>query len=175
MSDRVEPVYNLEVEGDHCYRVGESGVLVHNTSANPNLNIVTATNSTFRGEDCSDPRFYILTTLASGVLQFEVVAQLTAGNRGSVSGKEFFAAMMAHFSANVRIVEGSWSRASGLTTNIDQLNRATAAGLSVKDAAPLTWTGLRASEYGYDKVTVTLATPPGAQGNYDTARVEFSR
>jgi hypothetical protein len=26
-------VYNLEVEGDHCYRVGEHGILVHNTSA----------------------------------------------------------------------------------------------------------------------------------------------
>ncbi len=34
-SRREEPetVYNIEVEGDHCYRVGESGVLVHNASA----------------------------------------------------------------------------------------------------------------------------------------------
>jgi len=28
-----EPVYNLEVDGDHCYRVGEQGLLVHNASA----------------------------------------------------------------------------------------------------------------------------------------------
>ena len=28
-----EPVYNIEVDGDHVYRVGESGVLVHNASA----------------------------------------------------------------------------------------------------------------------------------------------
>ncbi len=27
-----EPVYNIEVEGEHVYRVGESGVLVHNAS-----------------------------------------------------------------------------------------------------------------------------------------------
>ncbi|VTS04834.1 hypothetical protein [Tuwongella immobilis] len=27
-----EPVYNIEVEGDHCYRVGEQGLLVHNSS-----------------------------------------------------------------------------------------------------------------------------------------------
>jgi hypothetical protein len=27
-----EPVYNVEVEGDHCYRVGELGLLVHNAS-----------------------------------------------------------------------------------------------------------------------------------------------
>jgi hypothetical protein len=28
-----EPVYNIEVEGDHCYRVGQQGLLVHNSSA----------------------------------------------------------------------------------------------------------------------------------------------
>src|SRR5262249_14782626 len=27
-----EPVYNIEVDGDHCYRVGECGLLVHNAS-----------------------------------------------------------------------------------------------------------------------------------------------
>ncbi len=30
-----EPVFNLEVDGDHCYRVGEAAVLVHNASAIP--------------------------------------------------------------------------------------------------------------------------------------------
>jgi hypothetical protein len=28
-----EPVYNIEVDGDHCYRVGQQGLLVHNMSA----------------------------------------------------------------------------------------------------------------------------------------------
>jgi hypothetical protein len=28
-----EPVYNIEVEGDHCYRVGQQGLLVHNASS----------------------------------------------------------------------------------------------------------------------------------------------
>lgn len=143
--------------------------------ANPNLTVVTATATAFRAEDRSDPRFFIFATLGSGVLRFEVVAQLPNGGRGSVTGKELFAAMMAHFGGKVRIIEGNWSRASGLTTNIDQVNRATAAGLRVKDAASLTWTGLRASECGYDKVTVTYEDPPAAQGNYDTIRVEFSR
>jgi hypothetical protein len=27
-----DPVYNIEVEGENCYRVGETGTLVHNTS-----------------------------------------------------------------------------------------------------------------------------------------------
>ena len=30
-----EPVYNIEVDGDHVYRVGEQGLLVHNASADP--------------------------------------------------------------------------------------------------------------------------------------------
>jgi len=75
----------------------------------------------------------------------------------------------------VGIIEGDWNRAGGLTTNIDQLNQATLAGLSVEEAAPLTSTGLRASEYGYDKVTVIHALPQGAQGNYDSVRVHFCR
>jgi hypothetical protein len=29
----IETVYNIEVEGNHCYRVGEQGLLVHNVSA----------------------------------------------------------------------------------------------------------------------------------------------
>jgi hypothetical protein len=28
-----QPVYNMEVHGDHCYRVGQQGLLVHNASA----------------------------------------------------------------------------------------------------------------------------------------------
>ncbi len=35
ITERDEPaeVYNLEIDGDHCYRVGEQGLLVHNASA----------------------------------------------------------------------------------------------------------------------------------------------
>lgn len=33
---RPEPVYNLEVEGDHCYRVGQQGLLLHNAPSGPN-------------------------------------------------------------------------------------------------------------------------------------------
>jgi len=137
--------------------------------------IVTATTSAFRAEDGRDSRFYLFATLASGVLRFEVVAQQVTGERGSVSGKQFFAAMMDHFGAKVMSIESEWSKASGLTANLDLLNRATAAGLSVEAAAPLAWTGLRASENGYDKVTVVQALPQGSQGNYDSVRVHFSR
>ncbi len=35
-----EPVYNIEVDGEHCYRVGEQGILVHNASACPSSTTV---------------------------------------------------------------------------------------------------------------------------------------
>jgi hypothetical protein len=103
------------------------------------------------------------------------VAQLSTGERGSVSGKEFFAAMMDYFGAKVRTIEGNWRSIVGIATNLDQFNRAILAGLDDEAAAALTWTGLRASDYGYDKVTIVEEDPPGARGYYTTVRVEFSR
>jgi hypothetical protein len=46
---RIESVYNFEVEGDHCYRVGQQGILVHNASApNPCPAMNTQTTCTTR-------------------------------------------------------------------------------------------------------------------------------
>jgi RHS repeat-associated protein len=47
----LEPVYNIEVDGDHCYRVGKQGLLVHNASAvticcNPPGGFVRSTGTT---------------------------------------------------------------------------------------------------------------------------------
>src|SRR5262249_49145085 len=47
-----EVVYNIEVEGDHCYRVGESGILVHNSSAG--VTTLPAPPPTFQGCDCEE-------------------------------------------------------------------------------------------------------------------------
>ncbi len=52
--EELEAVYNIEVEGEHCYRVGESGVLVHNASINPSYGsqrTITFTNQ--RGQSVS--------------------------------------------------------------------------------------------------------------------------
>lgn len=35
LTNRIEPVYNIEVAHDHCYRVVHAGVLVHNQSVPP--------------------------------------------------------------------------------------------------------------------------------------------
>lgn len=126
----------------------------------------------FKAVDSNDRRFYLFATLGHGVLRFEVVAALPDGTRGAVHGKQFFEAMMVHFGARIRMIEGSWNAANGLTTNLDLFNRATSAGLALLDAAAFTWTGLRAAEYGFSPVSIT-ASPPGAVGRFDTVRVEF--
>ena len=143
-------------------------------ATNANLNVVVATASTFKAEDRNDPRFYIVATLASGVLRFEVVARMDAGERGSVSGKMLFAEMMNHFGARIRIIEGNWTQSSGLATNLEQFNRAISAGLSPEEAAGLTWTGMRASDYGYNQVNVIQALPSNTQGSFLVVRVQFS-
>jgi hypothetical protein len=51
MRDKPEPVFNMEVEGDHVYRVGDQGVLVHNASfkkgCNPCEEVTKHTDETF--------------------------------------------------------------------------------------------------------------------------------
>lgn len=134
---------------------------------------VIATARVFRAEDPGDSRFYIQATMVSGVLRFEVVARLASGARGSVSGKEFFAAMMHHFGGRINIIEGDWNSTSELNDNLDRFNRALAAGLSFEDAAALTWTGLRASESGFGVVAAVQAKGP--KGKCSAVRVQFSR
>jgi hypothetical protein len=101
------------------------------------MKIVQATASTFEATDDVDPRFHILGTLGSGLLRFEAVARLPDGTKGHLRGREFFDAMMRHFGVRVRTIEGNWNRWSGLTTNLDLFNLATAAGLTSEQAAIL--------------------------------------
>jgi hypothetical protein len=82
-----EPVYNLEVEVDHCYRVGQQGLLVHNTSE-PKTKCKKWNAETMCWQ--VDPG---LPELAPGVEPFEPYAELynqdttteisTAGNKNS--------------------------------------------------------------------------------------------
>jgi hypothetical protein len=137
---------------------------------------VAATPATFRAEDDADGRFFIFGTLGSGLLRFEVVTLLPDGTRSPVRGRDFFDAMMSHFGAKVRIIEGNWDRQSGLKTNLDLFNKAVAGGLILEEAAlKATRTGRWADDYGYSNVTVVDLSPPNAPGNYDRVVVHFSR
>ena len=64
-----ETVYNIEVEGDHVYRVGESGVLVHNNSPSCQQYIQTlqtqaassgsSVDATFQRDECGRTEYKI--------------------------------------------------------------------------------------------------------------------
>jgi hypothetical protein len=157
-------------------------VLVHHTSANPsnpNISVDTAiTNaSTYRAIDSTNPNHFISGTLGGqGVLEFAVVAR-TQGQTSSVSGQDFFAAMMAHFGvSNVRTIRAHWSAGIDLDTNIDQFNDATQRGLQDNDAAKETWTGQRARDYGLTNTRVIFKNPQGDHpGQYVEVTVEFTR
>ena len=142
-------------------------------SPNVKPRIVTATATNFRAVDANDRRFYAIATVVSGLLWFEIVAKVANRDRGSVSGKELFAAMMSHFGSKIKIIEGNWNAVGGLVDNLDQFNRAVAAGLSQEDAAALTWTGLRASECGFNRITIEYAN--ASMGKFDEVRVHFRR
>jgi hypothetical protein len=146
--------------------------------ANPNLRIVTADASTFDAEDRTDQRFFIKSKLVGGVLKFTVVAELAGGQRGAVSGKEFFAAMMVNFLPHVTTIEGHWIAGIDLDANIQQFNALTdPAGGNLPDpeAAEKTWTGRRAAGHGFPRVAIVFKDPPGAPGKYIEIIARFTR
>jgi hypothetical protein len=58
LCEQLEPVYNMEVEGEHCYLVGQQRLLVHNASGYcPNADEMRCANLFNLGEYCNDPDF----------------------------------------------------------------------------------------------------------------------
>ena len=72
--------------------------------------------TTFRAEDRNDKRFYIYGTVTSGVLWFEVLRRVGT-DKSTITGREFFDAMMAHFGAKVRVIEARWNDSAPILTS----------------------------------------------------------
>ena len=84
MREKPEAVYNIEVEGDHVYRVGQSGILVHNASAGRVTDTSRVGDASLAANNCivtdSDIIKKVIgseltatgrhTTLLGGILQF---------------------------------------------------------------------------------------------------------
>jgi len=87
------------------------------------------------------------------------------------AGRWMFGQMMAHFGGNVIAIQGNWVGPN--SDNLREVNRFTAAGLSLESAAKATWTGQRASGYGftdYEEVSKL-----GMPGNYSDVHVLFKQ
>ena len=187
----------MEVQANHVYRVGNQGLLVPNTSANPSIRERTSTNTAigYYADDCTDPDFFIDGSVQSkggeNVLTFIVLAvkpgPLGTPMRGRVKGSEFFDAMWAHFVAartTIDVIQAEWtntplSATATFTTNLDAFNKAILTHPTLEAAALHgTVTGNYAKKKGYTKVTIIHVLPlsaPGQKGSYNDVIVQFRR
>ena len=109
-------------------------------------------------------------------LTFSIIAKLIDSSRGAVSGKQLFAAMIAHFgSSNIREIKAIWVDNPGMDDNLNAFNHWTdpsLGGLSREEAATKTWTGQRAVESGFPNVVIHFDDPPLA-GHHENIIVLF--
>jgi hypothetical protein len=189
LREQPEPGYTLEADGEHGYRVGEQGLLVHQmsqgnppTQPNPAPGVLpggfvlqTDVYPHWLATHPSDPTKYKLDAeVDSGVLGFTIKTP----NGGMGVGTRLFAAMWASFGSQIKGIRGSWVQGdpanpdANLDTNLKQFIAAyvkyRAAGMSVMDAqrrAALddTWTGKRAKGVGFKTVTIESAIGPDAK------------
>lgn len=107
---------------------------------------------------------------ADGTLTFKIQAfDLDTGQRGSVRGQTPFDLMMQHFGDGVLAIRGLWMEG----TNLEGFNRATAAGMTLSDAARQTWTGRQAVRHGFS--TVVHGKMIGSAGYYGWVEMTFFR
>jgi len=98
-----------------------------------------------------------------GLVSFAV----EAGAGSPVRGTDMFLDMMKHFGSNVKGIKGAWYYGD----NLAAINRLTAKGRSLADAALDTWTGRRAAEQGFTSVRVIKSD--GSAGAYKSVEVVF--
>jgi hypothetical protein len=112
---------------------------------------------------------FIIGELVGGQLSF-IVENLPKDGTGC-PGRWMFDQMMAHFGGRVTAIEGNW--VGPVSDNLAELNRLTAAGVPIEDAARQTWTGRRAADWSFGQVRVVQAT--GSDGSYTRVVIVFTK
>jgi hypothetical protein len=84
-----------------------------------------------------------------------------------------FQQMMMHFRTSITAIQGNWI--GGSSDNLVAINKLTVGGtMTIEEAAKLTWTGKRASDYGYTQVQI-VGMPEGRPGHYTRVHVLFTK
>jgi hypothetical protein len=181
LREEPEPVYNIEVDGDHCYRVGEQRLLVHNASVGPLAppqgatnccpEVTKATATEFELKNSAKPTNFIFGQLVKGG-EMSFYIENTPKDGTGCPGRWMFDQMMQHFGASVKAIQGNWVGAN--SDNLQQFNKLTAGGTtSPEAAAKQTWTGMQASNAGFSQVQVVSTS--GSPGNYTNVNVVFKK
>lgn len=140
-----------------------------------NITVDPSSNaSLYRAIDRTNSDFGIMGRLRDGVLSFVVEADKS---QGSVSGREFFNAMMEHFDpVHVTALVGDWTDSDpALTANLDTFNARILAGDTPELAASRTWTGQRAKDWGYTEIEIVRTLPLQVPGQYKVVMVYFKK
>jgi hypothetical protein len=131
--------------------------------------IVTATATEYELRNKKKALNFILGELvAGGQLSFIVANQPKDGL--GCRGTWLFNETMRHFGGAVTAIQGNWTYGD----NLAAVNRLTAGGLSLDEAAKQTFTGKRAAEWGFAKVQI-LPQTQGSLGNHVKVYVVFQR
>jgi hypothetical protein len=91
--------------------------------------------------------------------------------RTGYPGKWMFQQMTTHFGSSVTAIQGNW--VGPMSANLREVNRLTAAGMMLQEAAKATWTGMRAQHYDYTQCA-EVSTHRTA-GNYSAVHVVFTK
>ncbi len=176
-------MYDIKVEGDHGYRVGTQGLLVHNASVGdsprPPANatncvaeVTTATATIFILKNTSKENNFIYGELVEGDEVSFLIENLPADKTGC-PGHWLFDKMMGHFGSSVNAVLGNWTYGS----NLAKVNSLTLGGsMTVEQAATQTFTGSNAALFGFTKVVIDPNKPPkGTPGHYIDIYLKFTK
>ena len=136
-------------------------------TCDPDIAIATATEFLLRNKQKAN-NFIWGELESAGELSF-IVENLPKDGTGC-RGWWMFDAMMSHFGATVQAIRGNWTYGD----NLDAVNRLTASGVSLEDAARQTRTGGYAQTWGYTVVQV-LRQCSGTAGVYARVYVLFKK
>ena len=121
--------------------------------------------------DSTNPSFHAVASLEDGdELVIALRTRRPDGTRSAVlRGREQFENILQHFDGQFSGIRGSWTYGD----NLAEVNRLTADGLSIEEAARRSWTGQRAADAGYTRVVVRELE--GGPGAYSEIQVFFTR
>jgi RHS repeat-associated protein len=123
--------------------------------------------------DSENPRLMVFGTVdENGMLSIDMRTVLENGERTPLfNGSEQFHKVIRFFHRRMIGIKANWQYG----TNLDKFNANLRSGMSYEDAARNTWTGERATEAGFDRVSLDPRTFEGAFGQYTHVKVNFTR
>ena len=131
---------------------------------------VHSTTERFLVRDTSHKRFQAAATLEGDELLLIIRTKLEDGTRSTLlRGSELFTSALRHFEGRFKAIRGSWHYGD----NIAEVNELTAKGMPLLEAAKKTWTGKRAAEAGFTRVSIRHAD--GRTGAYTDVLAIFSK